>query len=151
MLHDAVMTILSMPATGLGADGGSTGSGGSGGELLGPLGQLGGSLILYVLTAIANWPIYAKAGYAGWTAFVPILNIYLLLKIVKFHGAMVLLYLIPLVNIVLALIVALRLGRIFGRSTVFSVFLLWLLAPIGQFIVGYGRSQHHEGVVADWP
>ncbi|TPW76891.1 DUF5684 domain-containing protein [Schumannella sp. 10F1B-5-1] len=133
LAHDAVSTLL------VTAD-----SGDGGGGLISPLAQLGTSFVAYVLMAVAMWPVYRKAGFAGWVGFIPIVNLYLLLKIVKFHGALVLLYLIPLVNLIFALIVALRLGRTFGQGGVFSVLLLWLLAPIGQFIIGYGSAQHRD-------
>jgi hypothetical protein len=104
----------------------------------------GGGLIGYLLfTIIALRPVFAKAGYNGWTALIPIYNIYVLVKIAGFHGATVILAFIPLVNIVFAIIVALKVGAAFGKSGVFSFFLLWLLAFIGFCIVGYGSSTYH--------
>ena len=101
----------------------------------------GGGLIGYLLfTIIALRPTFAKAGYNGWTALIPIYNAYVLVKIAGFHGAMVLLYLIPLVNIVFAIIVAVKVGAAFGKGGVFSLFLLWLVSFIGYCIVGYGSS-----------
>ena len=103
----------------------------------------GGSLIGYLLfTIIALRPVFAKAGYNGWTALIPIYNIYVLVKIAGFHGATVLLYLIPIVNLVFGIIVAVKVGAAFGKSGAFSFFLLWLLAFIGFCIVGYGSSTY---------
>jgi len=45
------------------------------------------SLGSYVITVIALWPVFAKAGIAGWNALVPILNTYVLVKIAGHHGA----------------------------------------------------------------
>ena len=70
----------------------------------------------------------------------PIVNLYILVKIAGYHGALVLLYLIPVVGLVVGILVALKVGRAFGRSGAFSFFLLWLLSPIGYLIIGYGRS-----------
>lgn len=101
----------------------------------------GGSIIGYLLfTIIALRPVFAKAGYNGWTALIPIYNSYVLVKIAGFHGATVLLYLLPLVNIVFGIIVAVKVGAAFGKGGGFSFFLLWLLAFIGFCIVGYGSS-----------
>lgn len=99
-------------------------------------------LIGYIITVIALWPVFTKAGRPGWGAIIPIYNTYLLVKIAGYHGALTILFFIPVVNIVVAIFVALGVGRAFGRSTVFSVFLLWLLSIIGYFIVGYGRSTY---------
>lgn len=98
------------------------------------------SLGLYLLTTVALWPVFTKAGLAGWSAAIPVVNIYLLVKIAGLHGALTLLYVIPVVNIIVGCVVAVRCGRAFGRSATFSVLLLWLLSPLGYFIIGYGRS-----------
>ncbi len=98
------------------------------------------SLGLSVLTAVALWPVFTKAGLAGWSALIPVVSVYLLVKIAGLHGALTLLYVIPFVNIVISCVVAIGCGRAFGRSAAFSVLLLWLLSPLGYFIIGYGRS-----------
>jgi hypothetical protein len=99
-------------------------------------------IIGYILMVIALWPVFRKAGRPGWGAIIPIYNTYLLVKIAGYHGALTILFFIPIANIVIGIIVALGVGRAFGRSGVFSFFLLWLLAIIGYFIVGYGSSQY---------
>lgn len=107
-----------------------------------PAGSIVGGLIGYALTVIALWPLFVKAGRPGWGALIPIYNTYLLVKIAGHHGALTILYFIPIVNIVIAIIVALGVGRAFGRRPMFSVFLLWLLAIIGYFILGYGKATY---------
>ncbi|KAB1638598.1 hypothetical protein F8O03_06825 [Pseudoclavibacter terrae] len=96
----------------------------------------------WILLIAALWPVFRKAGYPGWGAIIPIYNIYILVKIAGYHGATVLLYLIPLVNVVFSIFVAMRIGKAFGRGGLFSFFLLWLFSLIGYFIVGYGSSQY---------
>lgn len=111
-----------------------------------------GGLIGYILLAIALWPLFVKAGRPEWGALIPIYNTYLLVKIAGLHGALTILYFIPIVNIIIGLIVAVRVGRAFGRGAVFSVILLWLFAIIGYFIIGYGKSRFQgnggDGLVA---
>ena len=102
-----------------------------------------GGLIGYLLfTIIALRPVFAKAGYNGWSALIPIYNYYVLVKIAGFHGATVLLYIIPIVNIVFSIVVAVKVGAAFGKGGGFSFFLLWLLAFIGYCIVGYGAATY---------
>jgi hypothetical protein len=122
--------ITALTDSGYDTSGGSTGGG-------------FGSLIGYLLfTIIALRPVFAKAGYNGWTALIPIYNYYVLVKIAGFHGATVLLYIIPIVNIVFSIIVAVKVGAAFGKGGGFSFFLLWLFAFIGYCIVGYGSSTY---------
>jgi len=85
--------------------------------------------------------VFVKAGRPGWGAIIPIYNIYLMVKIAGHHGAVVILYFIPIVNLITGIVVAVGIGRAFGKGGAFSFFLLWLLAIIGYFIVGYGSSK----------
>ena len=107
-----------------------------------PIPGLVGGIVGYVLTVVALWPVFRKAGRPGWGALIPIYNSYLLLKVAGLHGALILLYLIPIVNLVLAIVVAIRVARGFGHGGAFGFFLLWLLAIIGYLIIGYGSSRY---------
>lgn len=86
------------------------------------------------------WKLFIKAGQPGWKAIIPIYNVYILLKIVGRPGWWIILYFIPLVNIVISLIVALDLAKRFGRSDAFGIILLWLFSVIGFLIIGFGNS-----------
>lgn len=108
-----------------------------------PVSSIVPGLIGYVITVIALWPVFTKAGRPGWGAIIPIYNTYLLVKIAGYHGALTILFFIPLVNIVIAILVGLGVGRAFGKSTAFSIVLLWLLSIIGYFIIGYGKATYH--------
>lgn len=100
------------------------------------------SLVVYVLIVIALWRTFSKAGYPGWLAIIPIVNVFVLVKVAGLSAWWGLLYLVPLVNIVFAIIVALRVGRGFGHGAVFSVVLLWLFSIIGYFIIGFGSDTY---------
>uniref|UniRef100_UPI003A8C804E DUF5684 domain-containing protein n=1 Tax=Leucobacter sp. BZR 635 TaxID=3378705 RepID=UPI003A8C804E len=99
-------------------------------------------IAFYVVLAIAAWKMFSKAGYAGILAFIPIVNIIILVKIAGYSGWMSLLYIIPIVGWIFAIFVALRIGTNFGKGSVFSVFLLWLFPMIGYFIIGLGRARY---------
>ena len=100
--------------------------------------------ILYVITVIALWKVFTKAGHAGWLAIIPIVNLFVLTKIAGFSYWLGLLYLIPFVNIVLHIIVALRVGKGFGKGAAFSIFLLWLFSFIGYLILGFGSDTYDK-------
>jgi hypothetical protein len=107
-----------------------------------PTASIIGGIIGYAIMVVALWPVLTKAGRPGWGAIIPIYNVYLLVKIAGYHGALTILFYIPIANIIVGIIVALVLGRAFGKGGAFSFFLLWLLAIIGYFIVGYGSSTY---------
>lgn len=101
-------------------------------------------IIFYLLIAIALWRVFTKAGYAGILAIIPIVNVFLLVKIAGYSAWMGLLYLIPIVNFIFSIFVAIRLGDRFGKGGGFSFFLLFLFPVVGYFIIGYGGSQYRR-------
>ncbi|KKM47263.1 hypothetical protein VT73_00595 [Rathayibacter toxicus] len=106
------------------------------------VGSFVGGVIGYVIAVIALWPVFTKAGRPGWGAIVPIYNTYLLTKIAGYHGATVLLFFIPFVNVIWGIFIAYGVGKAFGNSLLFSIVGLWLFALIGYLIVGYGASRY---------
>jgi len=99
-------------------------------------------LALGVIFLIGGWKVFEKAGQPGWAIIVPIYNVYIMLKIAGRPGWWLLLYLIPLVNIVIALIVAIDVAKSFGQSTVFGVVLLFLFCGIGYIVLGFGNYRY---------
>jgi hypothetical protein len=80
--------------------------------------------------------IFQKAGRPLWEGFVPIYNYYVTLKIVGRPGWWLILYIIPIVNVVITIIVYYDLARSFGKGVGFTVglFLLWFIfLPILAF------------------
>jgi hypothetical protein len=83
-----------------------------------------------------------KAGQPGWAVLIPFYNVYILLKIAGRPGWWLVLCLIPLVNIVIALMVAIDVAKAFGQSAVFGVVLLFLLSGIGYLVLGFGNYKY---------
>jgi len=88
---------------------------------------------------ICYWKVFAKAGQPGWGVLIPIYNLYLWVKIAGKSGWWVLLYLIPLVNFVIHIIVCLEVAKAFGKSTGFAVLMIFLL-PIAMIILAFGSA-----------
>ena len=84
----------------------------------------------------------AKAGQPGWAILVPIYNAYILLQIAGRPGWWLLLYFIPVVNIAIAIIVAMDVAKAFGQSAVFGIVLLFLLSGVGYLILGFGSARY---------
>lgn len=99
-------------------------------------------LAVLIIIIIAGWKIFTKAKKPGWAFIIPIYNIYTMMKIVGRPGWWVILYFIPLVNIVVWIIVSLNLAKSYGRSDAFGIFLLWLFPIIGYLILGFGKSTY---------
>jgi len=102
------------------------------------------AIVYYVLLVVAAWKMFAKAGYPGILALIPIVNLIVIVKIAGYSGWLVLLYLIPIINIVFAILVALRLGGSFGKGGFFSILWLWLFPVVGYFILGYGGARYQR-------
>lgn len=91
---------------------------------------------LILIQIIAYWKIFSKAGEAGWLSIVPVLNFYILLKIVGKPGWWILLLFIPLVNLIIAVITVHALSRSFGKDVGFTlglIFLPFIFYPILEF------------------
>ena len=98
-------------------------------------------LAVLVVYVIGGWKMYEKAGQPGWAVLIPFYNTYVLLKIVGRPGWWLILYFIPLVNIVIWIIVSIDLAKSFGKGTGFAVGLIFL-GPIFFCILGFGDARY---------
>jgi hypothetical protein len=98
------------------------------------------SFIFWLIIILAFWQVFVKAGRPGWAAIIPVYNIYVLLKIAGRPGWWLLLYLVPVVNCVVSLVVSIDVAKSFGKSTLFGVVGLWIFSVIGYMILGYGDA-----------
>ncbi len=100
-------------------------------------------LIFSVVTIVAMWKVFEKAGRPGWAAIVPVYNIWVLFEIVGFPGWIALLAFIPFVNIavsIVALVAYFKLAKQFGKSDLFAV--LTLIFPyIMLCILAFGDAK----------
>jgi hypothetical protein len=99
-------------------------------------------LALLVIAIIGGWKVFEKAGQPGWAILIPFFNLYILLKIAGRPGWWVLLYLIPLVNVVIAIVVAIDIAKAFGQSALWGFILIFLLGGIGYLILGFGDYRY---------
>jgi hypothetical protein len=97
-------------------------------------------LVVALLGIAGLWRMFAKAGRPGWGAIIPIFNLYLFVRMAGRPGWWIVLYLVPLVNIVIHAIVCLDVARNFGKSKAFGIIALWLLSVIGIVILGFDES-----------
>lgn len=103
-------------------------------------------LVVLVLLVASVWAILVKAGQPGWAAIIPIYNLYVLTKVVGRPGWWVILYLIPIVNIVVLIILYNDLSRSFGKGVGYTFGIIFL--PIVFLpMLGFG-SARYEGPAA---
>ena len=120
---------------------------GSGGGFMAILILLIELAVLVVIVA-GMWKMFVKANMPGWAAIVPIYNIYCLCKIVGRPGWWTILFFIPFVNFVMAIIVSIDLAKSFGKSVAFALGLVFL-APIFYCILGFGSAQYQGPAAAN--
>lgn len=112
------------------------------------MGVVGGLIYVAVMVFLiaSMWKINVKAGQPGWACLIPFYNIYILLKIVGKPGWWLVLFLIPFVNFVVAILIMLALAKSFGKGGGFAaglIFLPFIFFPILAF--GDARYQGPAG------
>ena len=100
------------------------------------------TIVAGIIAIVATWIILEKAGIKGWGALIPIYNLYLVTKVSGNRGWFVILLLIPFVNIIATVFIALGLARVFGKSSVFAIVMLWLLTPSGLLVLAFGNAKY---------
>lgn len=124
-------------------------------------------VVLYVITVIAYWQIFKKAGEKGWKSLIPAYNSYIMYKIswktsmfwieialgvlysilygISYSSGSavlsVLAYIVYIAVIVIGIMVLHKLSKAFGHGVGFTVGLV-LLCPIFILILAFGSSQY---------
>jgi hypothetical protein len=97
------------------------------------------AIVLFLI--VSMWKVFEKAGQPGWGVLIPIYNIYLLLQIAGRPGWWLILYLIPFVNFIIAIIVSIDIAKNFGKETGFGLGLAFL-GIIFYPILAFGKRNH---------
>lgn len=96
---------------------------------------------LVVFEVAAIWKTFVKAGKPGWASIVPIYNGIVILQIAGRPVWWFLLYFIPLVNIIIAIIVMVDFAKSFGKGVGFALGLIFL--PIIFFpLLAWGDAEY---------
>jgi ABC-type sulfate transport system permease subunit len=98
-----------------------------------------------VLLIAAIWKVFSKAGQPGWAAIIPIYNIYVMCKVAGRPGWWLLLMLIPLVNVIIAIILNVDIAKHFGKGIGFAIGMI-LLPFIFWPILGFGSARYQSAV-----
>ena len=103
------------------------------------------SLILSVVTLIATWKLFTKAGHEGWKCLIPIYSAYILYEIIYGQGWKFLLCFVPILNYAVAFMTYIRMAQVYGKGIGFGILNLFFY-PITMCILAFGDS-YYEGPV----
>lgn len=100
-------------------------------------------LVWVVLTVIAKWKIFVKAGKDGWKSLIPIYSEYTLLEILSMEPLLCLLSVLPVSHFMLSIVMKVKLAKSFKKGTGFAIGLI-LLEPIFEMILAFGDAKYVE-------
>jgi hypothetical protein len=96
---------------------------------------------IIVLLIASMWKVFAKAGKPGWAAIVPIYNLVVLLEIIGKPIWWIVLFFIPIVSLIAAILIYIGLAKSFGKGAGFGI-LLVLLPFVGFPMLAFGSAQY---------
>jgi hypothetical protein len=101
-------------------------------------------LVLVVAALAGLWKTFEKAGRPGWEGIVPIYNLVIMLQIIGKPLWWIVLFFIPIVGLVAAILVGIAFAEKFGKGAGFGVGLA-LLPFVFYPILGFGDAQFVGG------
>ena len=105
-------------------------------------------LLAILLSLVGMAQTFAKAGLPRWGAFVPVYNLVLILQVARRPAWWLILFLVPGVNVIAALVVSVDIAKVFGKGTGFGcglAFLGFVFYPI----LGFGDAVYLPTAVHD--
>ena len=101
------------------------------------------SVAFFIITLVSVWRMYEKAGQSGWVGLVPILNVFGLLKMAGKPFWWAVLYLVPVLNVIVHVVVSVSVARSFGKSALFGLIMAIPLAtPFFVMSLGMGEARY---------
>jgi len=94
-----------------------------------------------ILIVAGVWKVFSKAGKPGWAAIIPIYNIVILLEIAGKPLWWIVLFFIPLANLVVGILISIEVAKAFGKDAGFGLGLAFL-GPIFWPILGFGSAEY---------
>ena len=97
-------------------------------------------VILLIILLIGIWKMFEKGGIPGILGLIPVVNLFFLAKLAGKPVWWGLLYFIPFVNVVIAIIILIGIAERFGRGIGTTLGLVFL-TPIFFCILGFGSAK----------
>ncbi|MCR5718217.1 MAG: DUF5684 domain-containing protein [Oscillospiraceae bacterium] len=102
------------------------------------------SLAIGILSIVALWFLFTKAGKEGWKAIIPFLNCYEEYDIVYGNGWKCLLLLVPILNIAVSIMFSFRLAQAYGKGTGFAILTIFF-PQIMMLIMAFDSNTQYVG------
>jgi hypothetical protein len=99
------------------------------------------SLAFSIFAIVVMWKLFSKMNEPGWVSIVPIYNTIVLMQKVGMNPIWILGIMVPILNLIIAIAVMIRLSQAFGKDSGFAIGLL-LLSPIFMAILSFGDSTY---------
>lgn len=103
------------------------------------------SIAVTVISIIALWKVFKKAGKGGWEAIVPFYNLWTLLEISGINGSKMFFMFIPVAGPIILLVfmikAAISLNQKFRKPGGFAVLLI-LVPVVGYCILGFNKDTY---------
>jgi hypothetical protein len=103
---------------------------------------LSSALIIVLISVLSYWKVFVKAGYEGWKSLIPIYNTYILCKIGSQPIWVFVMFFIPFLNVLAAILLALSVAKSFSKGPLFALFGLVLFSFFGYMYLGWGDSEY---------
>lgn len=100
-------------------------------------------LAVFIFMIAAMWKVFTKAKKPGWGAIIPIYDTYLTVKIAGRPGWWLILFFIPLVNIIAGVIVFNDISKAFGKGVGYTLLLIFL-PIIGWPLLAWGDAKYKK-------
>lgn len=98
-------------------------------------------LVIAILTIVALWKVFVKAGKPGWACIIPFYSQFCLFDLAWGNGWLFLLTFVPCVNFIVMIMLYFKLAKAFGKGTGFGLGLLFL-NTIFVLILGFGDAKY---------
>ncbi len=84
------------------------------------------ALLVGIFSIVCMWKVFTKAGKPGWASIIPIYNMVVMFQIAGMSPWMILLMLVPIANVIVAIMLYINFAKAFGKSGAFAVGLIFL-------------------------
>lgn len=105
-------------------------------------------LVIVVLIIAGYWKTFEKAGQPGWGCIIPVYNIYLMTLIAQKPAWWIIMFFIPVVNVVFAVMLFYAMAQKFGKGIGFTIGML-LLPFIFIPMLGFGDATYQAAPQAE--
>jgi hypothetical protein len=100
-------------------------------------------LIIWLVSILAFWQIFEKAGVEGWKSIIPVYSSYVLAVDVAEQSVWVwLLSYVPVIGLIGIYLISVSVAKAFGKSTTFAIIGLMLFSYFGYLMLGWGQAKY---------